>query len=109
MIYEIREYVAVPGKLSAIIDLFTNHTARMFKRYDMELISAGHTLIGEHSFGELVYTVRFANLAELENKWSQMLADPEWQQAFAAAESDGPLIRTMRRRVIDGSSIEEAP
>ncbi|MCD2147382.1 NIPSNAP family protein [Gordonia paraffinivorans] len=109
MIYEIREYVAVPGKLPAIIDLFNNHTARMFKRYEMELVNAGHTMIGEHSFGELVYTMRFANLSELDDKWAQLLADPEWRGAFASAEATGPLIQTMRRRVIDGSPIEETP
>lgn len=109
MIFEVREYVAVPGRLPAIIDLFNNHTAPTFIRYDMELVSAGRTLIGENSFGELVYTLRFADLAELESKWTQMLSDPDWQEAFADAERDGALIQTMRRRVIDDDPIEAAP
>lgn len=103
MIFEIREYVAVPGRLPAIVELFNNHTSRLLGRYDVELVSAGTTLIGEHSFGEFVYTLRFADLAELESKWGQILADPEFGEAFATAEQSGPLIQTMRRRVIDGS------
>ncbi|MCK8616604.1 NIPSNAP family protein [Gordonia sp. C13] len=106
MIVEIREYVAVPGRLPAIVDLFSNHTARMFERYGVELISAGHTVIGENSFGELVYSLRFNDLAELDLKWGQVTSDPEWQDAFAAAEQDGPLIRTMRRRVIDDTPFQ---
>jgi hypothetical protein len=105
VIYEVREYVAAPGRLGAVIDLFTGATVPMLAKHGMELVSAGRTLIGEHSFGELVYTLRFADLADLERGWNALLADPEWGAALSAAEADGPLFASMRRRVLDGAPV----
>lgn len=101
MIYEVREYVAAPGRLGAVLDLFTSATVPMLDKHGMELVSAGRTMIGEHSFGELVYTLRFDDLAELDRKWNAMLGDPEWVAALTAAEADGPLFASMRRRILD--------
>jgi len=101
VIYEVREYVAAPGRLGAVLDLFTSATVPMLDKHGMELVSAGRTMIGEHSFGELVYTLRFDDLAELDRKWNAMLGDPEWVAALTAAEADGPLFASMRRRVLD--------
>ncbi|AEA24396.1 NIPSNAP family protein [Pseudonocardia benzenivorans] len=108
MIYEVREYVAVPGRLEAVIDLFTSATVPMLAKHGMELVSAGRTMIGEHSWGELVYTLRFDDLADLERKWNAMLADPEWIAALSAAEAGGPLFATMRRRILDASPVVTA-
>ena len=105
MIYEVREYVAVPGRLGAVVELFTSATVPMLAKHGMELVSAGRTLIGEHSWGELVYTLRFDDLADLEQKWGAMLADPGWIEALTAAEAAGPLFATMRRRVLDGAPL----
>jgi hypothetical protein len=108
VIYEVREYVAVPGRLEAVIDLFTSATVPMLAKHGMELVSAGRTMIGEHSWGELVYTLRFDDLADLERKWNAMLADPEWIAALSAAEAGGPLFATMRRRILDASPVVTA-
>ncbi|MCF7552356.1 NIPSNAP family protein [Pseudonocardia sp. WMMC193] len=105
MIFEVREYVAVPGRLGAVVELFTSATVPLLAKHGMELVSAGRTLIGEHSWGELVYTLRFADLADLERRWGALLADPEWGAALAAAEADGPLFQTMRRRVLDAAPV----
>ncbi|GAA4557236.1 NIPSNAP family protein [Pseudonocardia xishanensis] len=100
MIYEVREYVAAPGRLGAVLDLFASATVPMLTRHGIDLVSAGRTMIGEHSWDELVYTLRFDDLADLERKWDGLLADPEWVEALTAAEAGGPLFQTMRRRVL---------
>ena len=107
MIYEVREYVAMPGRLPALISRFNEHTFRLFEKHEMELVQIGVTTIGENSFNEVVYTMRFAGLAEMEHKWAQFMGDPEWTTVFAESEADGPLVKSMRRRVLDGSSFDE--
>lgn len=108
MLYEVREYVAVPGRLPALIQFFNDHTSRMFARYDMELVQAGTTWMGDNSFNELVYTMRFSDVAELDRKWKQVVSDPEWGAAFAAAEADGPLLQSVKRRLVDSAAVEGA-
>jgi hypothetical protein len=105
VLYEIREYVAVPGRLGALLEFFNEHTIPMFAKYDMELVHAGVTWIGTHSFNELVYTMRFADVAELDRKWTQLVSDPGWAAAFAAKEADGPLVQSMSRRLLDPAPI----
>lgn len=100
MIHEVREYVAVPGKLSALIERFNNHALRLFTKHGMEVVQIGMTSIGDNSFNEIVYTLRFANLAELDSKWAALLADQEMISALTESEVNGPLVQSMRRRLL---------
>jgi hypothetical protein len=101
VLYELREYVAVPGRLPALIDRFNTVTLSLFTKHGMELVQIGRTNIGERSFGELVYTLRFESLADMDAKWAAFVEDPEWIAAESASEAAGPLIQTLRRRVLD--------
>lgn len=101
MVYELREYTAVPGRLPALVARFNEHTIRLFGKHDMELVFISHTAFGENSVNELVYMMRFDGYAEIESKWSAFLADPEWREAKAASEVDGPLVQSVRRRLLD--------
>lgn len=98
MLYEIREYVAVPGRLPALITRFNEYSFRLFAKHDMEVVQAGMTAVGEHAFGEVVYTLRFDDMADLERKWEGFLQDPEVSTMFAETEADGPLVQSIRRR-----------
>ena len=101
MLYELREYVAVPGRLPVLIERFNMTTIPLFAKHGMELVQIGRTAIGDHSFGELVYTLAFSDLADMDAKWARFIQDPEWVAAERASEADGPLIQTLRRRVLD--------
>lgn len=101
MIYEIREYVAVPGRFATLLGFFDEHTRPALARHGLQLVQAGTTLIGENSFNELVYTIRFADMAEVQSKWAKVVGDPQWGQAFAAAEAGGPFVQSMKRRLLN--------
>lgn len=107
MIYEVREYTPMPGRLDDVIDLFKTTVIPLFHRYRMELVQAGYTTIGDSSFNELVYTMRFADLADLERRWAGFLADPDWTSAFSEREKAGPLYQAIRRRVTDSAPFDE--
>ncbi|WP_093355620.1 NIPSNAP family protein [Pseudonocardia ammonioxydans] len=107
MIYEVREYVAVPGRMPAIIKLFREVTLPLFDKHDMEVVSVGRTSLGDHSFNELVYVLQFSDLTELDAKWSSFLADADWAAALSSYEADGPLHQSIRRRVVDPSPFSE--
>ena len=108
MLYEIREYVAVPGRLPAVIELFNEATMPLFVKHGMELVNVGRTSIGPESLNELVYTLRFDDIAELEQKWKAFLQDPEWIAAATAKEAGGPMLQTIRRRLLDPGPFDVA-
>jgi len=101
MINELREYTPMPGRLGDVIDLLKTVLIPLFRRHEMEVVQAGFTTLGDNCFNELVYTMRFADLAEMERKWTAFLADPEWPAALAEREKSGPLYQAIRRRVVD--------
>jgi len=103
MLYEIREYVAVPGRLPELIRRFEVYSFRLFEKHGMEVLQAGVTSVGDHAFGEIVYTLRFADMAELERKWEGFLQDPEVEAMFAETEADGPLVQSVRRRFVNSA------
>lgn len=107
MIYEVREYVPVAGRLGDVIDLFKSVVVPLFRKHEMKLVHAGFTTLGDNSFNELVYTMRFRDLAELERSWTAFILDPEWTAALAEREKTGPLYQAIRRRVTDAAPFDE--
>jgi hypothetical protein len=100
MLYEVREYTALPGRLPVLIDRFNNTTLRLFRKHGMDVVFLGRTDSGEDSKNEVVYTLRFDSYADMENRWSSFLNDPEWKEAAARSEQDGPLVARIRRRFV---------
>lgn len=107
MINEIREYTPMPGRLEDVIDLFRTVLVPLFKRHEMEVVEAGFTILGDNCFNELIYTMRFADLAEMERKWAAFLADPDWPAALAERERSGPLYQAIRRRVVNSAPFDD--
>jgi hypothetical protein len=101
MLIELREYVAVTGRYAAMVERFQTHAVPLFARYDIGLVPLGGTTLGENSFNEFIYALRFEDAGDMERKWAAFLADPEWVAAATASETDGPLIRTLKRRLLD--------
>ena len=97
----------MPGRLDDAIDLLKTAVFPLFRRHDMEVVQAGMTILGDKSFGELIYTMQFADLAELELKWNAFLSDPEWAAALAKVERKGPLYQSIRRRVVSNGPFED--
>lgn len=101
MIYEIREYTTVPGRMPALVKRFKDHTLRIFERMGMEVTFISLTELGENSNNELVYVMRFDSHDDMATKWAAFMADPEWREARAASEVDGPIVARIGRRVLN--------
>ena len=106
MIYELREYVTVPGRMPALVKRFNEHTLRIFANHDFELTFISLTGLGDNSANELVYVLSFDDYGDMERKWAAFQADPEWQKARAASEVDGPIVAQLRRRVLNPTPFE---
>jgi hypothetical protein len=91
MIYEMRVYRCVPGKLPALLNRFANITLKIWERHGIKQAGFFTTLIGE-SNQELTYFLAWESLADRETKWNAFQADPEWHTKRAETEKDGPIV-----------------
>jgi hypothetical protein len=91
MIYEMRVYRCVPGRLPALLNRFANITLKIWERHGIKQAGFFTTLIGE-SNQELTYFLAWESLADRETKWNAFQADPEWHTKRAETEKDGPIV-----------------
>ena len=91
MIYELRIYRAVPGRLPAVMKRFETVTLDLWKRHGIRQAGFWTTLIGE-SNQELTYMLAWDSLAEREQKWNAFQSDPEWIAKRAETEKDGAIV-----------------
>lgn len=98
MIYELRIYDIVPGKLGAINDRFANHMIGFFKKYGIGILGFWTDQIGTSN--RVTYMTIFESLADRDAKISAVAADPALHQLFAETEKDGPLADTINNRIL---------
>ena len=92
MIYELRIYRAIPGRLPALISRFQNHTLRLFEKHGIRQAGFWTTLVGQ-SVQQLTCMLAWESLAEREIRWTTFLADSEWHAIVAETEKDGQLVQ----------------
>ena len=49
---------------------------------------------------ELWYLLAFEDMAQRDAAWAAFQADPDWKQARAASETDGPLVHHIENRIL---------
>jgi hypothetical protein len=90
--FEIRTYVAAPGKLEELHARFRNHTMKLFKKHGMEVVGFwGPSDKEKGSENTLVYVMAFPNREARDKAWQAFRADPEWQKARDESEKNGRL------------------
>src|SRR5437764_67486 len=94
MIYEMRIYRCLPGRLPALMKRFDTVTLKLWEKHGIKQAGFFPTLIGE-SNQELTYFLAWDSLAERERKWTAFVSDPEWIAARNASDADGPIVANM--------------
>ncbi len=94
MIYELRVYHCVPGRLPALLKRFETITLGIWERHGIRQAGFWTVLVGD-SNQDLYYLLQWESLAEREKKWGTFMADPEWQAKRAETERDGPIVASI--------------
>jgi hypothetical protein len=100
MIYELRIYHSMPGRLPALLSRFQNHTLRIWEKHGIRQAGFWTTLIGESESNQLTYLLAWDSLAEREERWSAFLADPNWIAIKTETEKDGPLVQNISNELL---------
>jgi hypothetical protein len=90
MIYELRIYRTLPGRLPNLLARFNDHTLGIWAKHGIRQAGFWTTLVGE-SANDLTYLLAWESMAEREAKWTAFTTDPEWLAARDASEKDGPI------------------
>ncbi len=99
MIYEMRVYRCVSGRLPALLARFETHTLRIWARHGIRQAGFWTTLVGE-SNQDLTYLLAWESMAERETKWGAFMADKEWQSVRAETERDGAIVATVSNQFL---------
>ena len=100
MIYELRVYRALPGRMPALLKRFETRTLKIWERMGIRQLGFWTTLIGP-SHLELVYMLVWESLEEQQRKWAQFQADPEWRKAWAESEKDGIIVGNVANTMLN--------
>jgi NIPSNAP len=99
MIYELRIYRCIPGRLPALLNRFQSATLPLWQRHGIRQAGFWTTVIGE-SNQDLTYLIAWDSLAEREQKWTAFQNDPEWIAARNNSEKDGPIVANVASSIL---------
>ena len=95
MIYELRIYQCIPGRLPALLKRFEDHTLKIWAKHGIRQAGFWTVLVGDGN-NDLHYLLAWESLAEREKVWTAFLADPAWIKARDDSETDGPIIANIK-------------
>jgi hypothetical protein len=95
-VFELRTYIANPGKLEALHKRFREHTNRLFKKHGIELVGYWTPVEGPESENTLIYIVAFPSREAQAKAWAAFKADPEWIKAKDESHKDGVIVKEVK-------------
>ena len=99
MLYELRVYKCVPGRLPDLLKRFETITLKIWEKHGIRQAGFWTTVIGE-SNQTLFYLLAWESLAERERKWNAFMADPEWLQKRAETEANGAIVASLSNEIL---------
>lgn len=99
MIYEWREYRTAPGKMPQLKERFRSTTLKFFEKHGIEVVGFWEAELGGDT-ASLYYLLQWPDLATREKVWGAFQQDPQWQEARAASEKDGPLLQGIHTMIL---------
>ncbi len=92
-VYELRTYIAAPGKMPELQKRFRDHTVQIFEKHGIK--SIGYW-VSEKEPDKLIYLVVHKSRKEASKNWAAFLTDPEWQSVYKESQKDGSLTKSVQ-------------
>ena len=97
MLYEMRCYEAMPGKMGALNRRFKDHTHQLFIKHGFCVVGYWNTLVGDSS--KLYYLLGWQDMAERGEKFAAFGSDPDWHKARDESEREGGLVANIHNEI----------
>jgi hypothetical protein len=85
MIYELRQYLAKPGRAAELSARFRDHVFPIMRRHGLVVHEFWESADGS---GELYYVMAWRDEVEMTRLWATFRGDPDWLAARAATEKE---------------------
>jgi hypothetical protein len=99
MIYELRVYQPVPGRMAKLQARFRDQLLPIWEKHGIRPIGFWTTLIGKSS-NELTYILAWDSLADRETRWTAFQNDPDWHKMRDDSERDGPIVASISNQIL---------
>ena|ERR1700744_1298725 len=103
MIYVLRIYSCIPGRMPALLKRFEEQTLPLWEKHGIKQAGFWTMLVGDGS-NDLYYLLAWESLADREKKWNAFQADPAWHKARAESEKDGMIIANINSSFLKPTS-----
>lgn len=93
MIYEMRRYDCLPGKMANLHELMETVAIPVFKRLGMKVVACWNPEVGEDE-NALIYVLGYKDMGARQTAWDKFWVDPEWtaKRAELAKKFGGPIV-----------------
>jgi hypothetical protein len=91
MLYELRVYRCVPGRLPALHKRFEGVTLALWEKHGIRQVGFWTVVVGDGSH-DLYYMLEWQDMAERERRWGAFATDPVWLTKRAESERDGAIV-----------------
>jgi hypothetical protein len=103
MIYELRVYHCLAGRLPALLKRFQDKTIALFEKHGIRQVGFWTVAIGE-SNQDLIYILQWDSMAERDKRFSAFASDPDWNAARRKSEEDGPIVASISNTILTPTS-----
>jgi hypothetical protein len=92
MVYELRIYHAVPGKIENLVARFRDHTMKLFANYGIKSVAYWTALDEPVKSSTFFYILEHPSREAAAANWKAFQDDPEWKRVKAKSEENGKLV-----------------
>jgi hypothetical protein len=103
MLYELRKYEVMPGKLPALLDRFGSFVADRWNDYGINLVAFWTPDFGGMN-NQVIYIWGWESFEERQTKLPKWQESAERKQKWAETEKDGPLVRRVNNVLLEPTS-----
>jgi hypothetical protein len=100
MIYELREYVAVPGRIDELHARFADHTLDLFGKHNLPVVGFWTDVADPN---RIIYLLSFADQDAQRAAWQAFQDDPVWQRVKQESEANGPIVSELHSRTMQAT------
>jgi hypothetical protein len=92
VVYELRIYHAVPGKIESLVPRFRDHTMKLFADHGIKSVAYWTALDEPVKSSTFFYILEHPSREAAAANWKAFQDDPEWKSVKAKSEENGKLV-----------------
>jgi hypothetical protein len=92
VVYELRIYHAVPGKIENLVARFRDHTMKLFADHGIKSVAYWTALDEPVKSSTFFYILEHPSREAATANWKAFQDDPEWKSVKAKSEENGKLV-----------------